>query len=178
MAKDIRSMPKLREPDESILEAELARATHPLGRKPQLVLPLRKQLQDIMWDEVGVLRTEAGMQRGLTGIAQVSDALMDVGVADDNLAFNLTWHDWLNLRSLCDISEVITKAGIARENSRGAHFRIDFPDSGKMEDSDYTIATLKDETVTVTREPVQFTLVRPGETILPADAPDTLVAVP
>ena len=178
MANDIRKMPALREPDESVLEAEFLRAIHPLGRKPQLVLPLRKQLQDVMWDEVGVLRTDVGMKRGLSGIAEVSEALMDVGVASDNLAFNLTWHDWLNLRSLCDISEVITKAGIARENSRGAHFRIDYPDSGKMEDSDYTVATLANDTVTVTREPVQFTIVRPGETILPADAPDTLVAVP
>ena len=37
-------------------------------------------------------------QEGVTRIATVSDALMDVGVAADNLAFNLTWHDWLNLR--------------------------------------------------------------------------------
>ncbi|MFK7890694.1 MAG: L-aspartate oxidase [Granulosicoccus sp.] len=178
MASDIRNMGSLREPDQSVLEAELSRAIHPLGRKPQLILPLRKQLQDVMWDEVGVLRNEAGMKRGLTGIAEVSNSLMDVGVASDNLAFNLTWHDWLNLRSLCDISEVITKAGIARENTRGAHFRVDFPDSGRMEDSDFTVATLADDTVTVTREPVQFSIVRPGDTILPEGSPDTLVAAP
>jgi len=178
MAKDIRHMASLREPDESVLEAEFARAIHPLGRKPERVLPLRKQLQDVMWEEVGVLRTEVGMKRGLTGITEVSDALMDVGVASDNLAFNLTWHDWLNLRSLCDISTVITKAGIARENSRGAHFRVDYPESGRMEDSDFTVATLAGGEVKVSREPVQFTIVRPGKTILPESAPDTLVAVP
>ncbi|MEM1152480.1 MAG: succinate dehydrogenase/fumarate reductase flavoprotein subunit, partial [Pseudomonadota bacterium] len=92
------------------------------------------------------------------------------------LAFNLTWHDWLNLRSLCDISEVITKAGLARENSRGAHYREDFPDPGAMEDSDFTVAQQGGDTVNVTREPVQFTIVRPGETILPDDEPETLVA--
>lgn len=176
MGADIRSMKSLREPDEAVLEAELARAIHPLTQKPQLVLPLRKQLQEIMWEEVGVMRTQVGMQRGLEGISDVSNALMDVGVAGDNLAFNLTWHDWLNLRSLCDISEVITKAGIARENSRGAHYRIDFPEAGCMEDSDYTVAKLEGDDIAVTREPVKFTIVRPGETILPADAPDTLVA--
>jgi fumarate reductase flavoprotein subunit len=101
---------------------------------------------------------------------------MDVGVDGSNLAFNLTWHDWLNLRSLCDISEVITKAGIARENSRGAHFREDFPDSGAMEDSAFTVAQMKGEDVSVSQEPVQFTIVRPGETILPEGEPETLVA--
>ncbi|MEP4979163.1 FAD-binding protein [Ascidiaceihabitans sp.] len=175
MGRDIVGM-TLRDPDEEVLAAELERAIYPLTQKPNLVLPLRKQLQDLMWEEVGVMRTEAGMKRGLAGIAQVSDALMDVGVDDSNLAFNLTWHDWLNLRSLCDISEVITRAGIARENSRGAHFREDFPDPGAMEDSDFTVAQQTTDGVHVTREPVQFTIVKPGETILPKDAPETLVA--
>ncbi|MFK8077474.1 MAG: L-aspartate oxidase, partial [Granulosicoccus sp.] len=61
MAHDIRAMGSLREPDENVLAAEFERAIHPLGRTPQLVLPLRRQLQDVMWDEVGVLRTEHGM---------------------------------------------------------------------------------------------------------------------
>lgn len=176
MGKDIRRMGALREPDQTVLEAELARAIHPLGRKSDLVLPLRQKLQNVMWDEVGVIRTQAGMKRGLNGIAEVSDALMDTGVADDNLAFNLTWHDWLNLRSLCEVSNVITKAGIARENSRGAHYREDFPDPGAMEDSDFTVAEQSGDDVKVTREPVEFTIVRPGETILPDGAPQTLVA--
>ena len=175
MGADVQGM-TLRDPDETVLADELERAIYPLSRKPDLVLPLRKQLQDLMWEEVGVMRTAAGMQRGLSGIAEVSDALMDVGVDDSNLAFNLTWHDWLNLRSLCDISEVITKAGIARENSRGAHFREDFPETGAMEDSDFTVARMNAGRVEVSREPVQFTIVKPGETILPEGEPETLVA--
>ncbi len=166
----------LRVPDEDVLETELARACHPFSRTPGLVLPLRKQLQEAMWDEVGVMRTETGLKRGLTRIATVSDALMDVGVAADNLAFNLTWHDWLNLRSLFDVSEVITKAALARENSRGAHYREDFPDPGAMEDSYFTVARQVNGTVEVGREDVRFTIVRPGETVLPEGAPETLVA--
>jgi fumarate reductase flavoprotein subunit len=166
----------LRVPDEDVLEAELARACHPFSRTPGLLLPLRKQLQEAMWDEVGVMRTETGLKRGLTRIATVSDALMDVGVAADNLAFNLTWHDWLNLRSLFDVSEVITKAALARENSRGAHYREDFPDPGAMEDSYFTVARQVNGTVEVGREDVRFTIVRPGDTVLPEGAPETLVA--
>lgn len=176
MGTDIRSMGALRDPDEAVLEAELARACHPLTRKPALVLPLRKQLQEAMWDEVGVMRTEAGLKRGLTRISEISDALGDIGVAADNLAFNLTWHDWLNLRSLCDISEVITKAALARDNSRGAHYREDRPEPGAMEDSYFTVARQVDGAVEVGREDVQFTIVRPGETVLPDGEPETLVA--
>ena len=175
MGADVQGM-SLRDPDEEVLATELERAIYPLSRKPDLILPLRKQLQDLMWEDVGVMRTEASMKRGLSGIAGVSDALMDVGVDDSNLAFNLTWHDWLNLRSLCDVSEVIAQAGIARENSRGAHFREDFPGDGGLENSDFTVAQMHEDTVEVTREPVAFTIVRPGETILPDHEPETLVA--
>ena len=176
MAEDIKTM-SLREPDENILAMEYERAVYPLQKKPGLVLPLRRQLQDLMWEDVGVMRTAAGMTRALGRIDQVYDALMQVGVDDSNLAFNLTWHDWLNLRSLCEISEVITKAGLARENSRGAHYREDFPDAGSLEDSEFTIARQNNEMVTVDRTPVDFSIVRPGETILPENEPETLVAV-
>lgn len=175
MGRDVAGM-SLRDPDEAVLEAEFARAIAPMGRKTGLVQPLRKQLQDLMWEDVGVMRTLTGLNRAIINIAEVSDNLIEIGLSADNLAFNLTWHDWLNLRSLCDISEVIAKAGIARENSRGAHYREDFPESGAMEDSDFTVATLKDGKVHVTREPVEFSIVKPGETILPDGAPETLVA--
>jgi len=174
MGTDILNMPTLREPDEAVLIAELDRALHPLTKPPALVLALRQQLQDVMWDEVGVIRNAHTMQRGISGISDVSNELMDVGVASDNLAFNLTWHDWLNMRSLCDVSEVITQAGIARENSRGAHYRDDFPEAGNMKDSEYTVVKMEGEGIKVTRDPVQFTIVSLGQTVLPDQQRETV----
>lgn len=176
MATDIRAMGALREPDETMLEAEIARARYPLSQAPAPIHPLRTELQDVMWEDAGVIRSEAGMNRALRGIADVKARLMGTGVAGDNLAFNLTWHDWLNLQSLCEVSEVITKAGLARENSRGAHFREDFPESGDLASSYFTVARQTDTEIEVTREPVRFTIVSPGETILPEGEPETLVA--
>ncbi|WP_298837106.1 FAD-binding protein [uncultured Roseobacter sp.] len=176
MGQDLRRMPTLRDPDENVLQAEVARAVRPLQLKPALVQPLRNQLQEAMWDDVGVMRTADGLTRGLGRIREVSAELLETGVSAENLAFNLTWHDWLNLASLCEISEVITKAALARENSRGAHYREDFPEEGAMVDSYFTVARREGEQVSVTREDVQFTVVRPGETILPDGEPETLVA--
>lgn len=176
MGADIRSMSALRDPDEAVLEAEIARARHPLGQPAALVQPLRQKLQEAMWNDVGVIRTATGITRGLARIAAIAEDLMQTGVANDTLAFNLTWHDWLNLRSLCDVSEVIAQAALARENSRGAHYRTDFPDEGDMNASYFTIARKSGNDLTVTRAPVRFSIVRYGETVLPAGEPETLVA--
>ncbi|WP_322990378.1 FAD-binding protein [Hoeflea sp.] len=175
MGADIRRMGALRDPDETVLDAEIARACQPLGRKPANIQALRHELQEAMWEDVGVIRNRRGMERGIGRVADISDELMQVGVAGDNLAFNLTWHDWLNVRSLCDVSEVIAHAGLARENSRGAHYREDFPEPGDLESSYFTVARQSGSDIEVDCEPVQFTIVRPGETILPAGEPETLV---
>ena len=110
----------------------------------------------------------------LASVAAIKSELWDIGVADDTRAFNLTWHDWLNMASLCDVSEAITGAALARENSRGAHFRDDYPEEGDLEASYFTVVQNGD----VSRAPVNFSIVRPGKTILPDDAPETLVAQP
>jgi len=175
MGMDIRRMGALRDPDETILDQEIARACQPLGQKNANIQALRHELQEAMWEDVGVIRTRRGMERGVNRVADISEELMEAGVASDNLAFNLTWHDWLNVRSLCDVSKVIAEAGLERENSRGAHFRDDFPEPGDLESSYFTVARQKGNALEVAREPVKFSIVRPGETILPAGEPETLV---
>jgi fumarate reductase flavoprotein subunit len=176
MGRDIRAMGALREPDETALEAEMARALRPLSLDPAPIQPLRHELQEAMWEDVGVMRTAKRMTRGLRRVAEIEARLMETGAGGGARAFNLTWHDWLNMASLCEISAVIAEAGLVRENSRGAHFREDFPEEGSLEDSYFTVARKTGEALEVTREAVQFSIVRPGESILPEGEPETLVA--
>ena len=164
------------DPDETVLDAEVARTRAPLGIAAQPLQPLRQTLQDVMWDDVGVMRTKQGLEKGLQSIAGVASSLDDIGVDPANLAFNLAWHDWLNVQSLVEISETIARSALARENSRGAHFREDFPDAGELETSYFTQVQSFGKGSDLTREPVQFSIVSPGETILDEDEPETLVA--
>jgi fumarate reductase flavoprotein subunit len=159
-----------RAPDEDALDAEVARALHPFSRKGGNLNALRERLLDTMWDDVGVVRDRPGLDRGLAALAEIEAELLETGVLDDGRAFNLTWHDWLNLRSLTEISQVIALAALKRENSRGAHYRSDFPGEGDLATSRYTVARQTAGGLELTDEPVEFTHVRPGETLLQAAA--------
>ncbi|MDB5589629.1 FAD-binding protein [Enterovirga sp.] len=162
----IAAHPGRRAPDEDVLAAEIARAQHPFGKTPGNVHVLRERLMDLMWDEVGVVRDAAGIARGLAGLDALEAELLETGVADGDRAFNLTWHDWLNLRSLVETSRVIALAAGRRENSRGAHFRSDFPEPGDLDTSTYTVVRQGAAGLAITEEPVQFTIVRPGQSLL------------
>ena len=175
MGADALKMGALHDPDETVLEEELTRALIPFSARPGNVQEFRTRLMNIMWDDVGVMRDAASIRRGIEKIAALKDEMETVGVAADNLAFNLSWHDWLNLQSLIDTSEVIAKAGLSRENSRGAHFREDFPDAGPFEQSYFTVAKSGDNGIEVSREAVKFTIVKPGESLLGVNEAKTLV---
>jgi succinate dehydrogenase flavoprotein subunit len=155
-----------RAPDEDILQAEAARALHVFTQKPGDLNPLRERLFDIMWDDVGVIRDAAGLDRAMAALDGIEAELLATGVADGERRFNLTWHDWLNLRSLVEVSRVIAAAAKWRENSRGAHFRIDFPAPGDFASSRFSIARQTGGKLAITDAPVVFSHVRPGETLV------------
>jgi fumarate reductase flavoprotein subunit len=155
-----------RPPDPAVLDAELDRAQQPFSRRPGNLNALREKLLDTMWDDVGVVRHRAGMERGLAALDAIEAELLDSGVADRDRRFNLTWHDWLNLRSLCEVSRVIALAALRRENSRGAHYRSDFTEPGDLATSTFTVARQKAGRIEIADEPVLFTHVKPGETLL------------
>lgn len=156
----------LKDIDEAVLDAEVARALKPIGKATGDVHALRLKLMDAMWDDVGVLRNGPGLRRGLEKLADIRAELAETGIAGGSRAFNLTWHDWLNMQSLVETSEVITRAALSRENSRGAHYREDFTDAGDLDASYFTVARQTGGALTVERAPVEFTIVRPGETLL------------
>ena len=166
MPRFIAADPGHRDPDAHVLDAEVQRALLPFERKGGDLNDLRERLLAVMWDEVGLVRDRPGLDRAIAALDSIEGELLATGVADAERAFNLTWHDWLNLRSLTEVSRVIALAARKRENSRGAHFRSDFPEPGDLTSSRFTVARQTAAGIDITDEPVAFTHVRPGETLL------------
>jgi len=154
------------EPDPAVVQAALARARAPLGRRGGDLHALREQLSTVMWDDAGIVRDAAGLNRALVALGELRAALDRAGVTEATRAYNMTWHDWLNLDSLVHVSEAIVRAALAREDSRGAHFRSDFPDVRDLEHSWFSVVSQRGAAMDVSRRPVQFTRVRPGQTLL------------
>jgi len=134
---------------------------------------LRERLADCMWDDAGIVRDKAGLERAAARLETLRDELLEVGVADGNRAYNLTWQDWLNLDSLLHVSKAIVHAALAREDSRGAHFREDYPEVRDLENSWFSVIRMQGGALQLERRPVAFTRVSPGQTILTEEEAST-----
>ncbi|MDH3218446.1 MAG: FAD-binding protein [Gammaproteobacteria bacterium] len=157
------------EADIEIVEGAIDECLLPFRQHAGDMNSMRDRLLDLMWDDVGVLRDAAGLSRAQAGLAGLKSELAATGIGDDNRVFALSWHDWLNLRSLIEVSEVVAAASLSRENSRGAHFREDFPEVGSLDESYFTIARRHRDQLLVERAPVEFSIVKPGETLIQND---------
>ena len=170
MAAYVPAHGKLREPDESAIATAVAECRRPLTQPQGDTGALRGELYELMWNDVGVFRNAAGLHRAEGALVALDERLDRTGIAGDSLVFNLTWHDWLNLKSLILVSRAITAASLAREESRGAHFRSDFPTAGPDDDLAFTRVQLSGGAISVGHEPVRFSRISPGESMLGADA--------
>jgi succinate dehydrogenase / fumarate reductase flavoprotein subunit len=83
-------------------------------------------LQNMMQDLVGIVRTESDMRRALEGILALRKRAAEVGVTG-NREYNPGWHTAMDLDNLLTCSEAVTRSALERQESRGGHFREDFP---------------------------------------------------
>ena len=156
----------LPEPDKSAIDAAYARAFAPLGRKAGNLPEMRERLYSIMWDDVGILRDAKSLARGKAALDALAGDIADCGVDDSSRRYNLTWMDRLNLENLTLVSRAICAAADFRRDSRGAHYREDFPQSSDLAASHFTSVTLSGSEPMVETRAVEFTRVKPGQSLL------------
>jgi succinate dehydrogenase / fumarate reductase flavoprotein subunit len=115
---------------------------------------VQHRLQDVMQELVGIVRQEPEMLQALERIRELKAASERVSV-DGNREYNAGWHTALDLHSLLTVSEIVTCAALERKESRGAHFRDDFPAKDKHYDG-FNIVVRKGAggEMQLTREPI------------------------
>ncbi len=131
--------------------APLENSEEPNGEGP---FQIQYELQDLMQDLVGIVRTKKEIEEALERIQELKKRSKTVSVPG-NREYNGGWHTALDLHNLLTVSEAIARAALAREESRGAHFREDFP--AKSDDEAKTNVVLNKESdgdMALVRQPV------------------------
>jgi succinate dehydrogenase / fumarate reductase flavoprotein subunit len=112
--------------DDAQIDAAVKWALAPFERKGENPFVVQRDLQEMMQANVGIVRLEDEMKHALEALAKLKQRALQTAV-DRNRDYNPGWHTALDLEHLLTCSEAITTAAIARKESRGGHFREDFP---------------------------------------------------
>jgi succinate dehydrogenase/fumarate reductase flavoprotein subunit len=111
-----------------VAEAETAAnrfLNRPSGEDPWR---LRSDLGKLMWERVGIVRSGPKLRQAVAELSEETARAAQVS-ARGGRQFNLTWQQALDLRNLLLVSDLIARSALLREDSRGAHYREDFPET-------------------------------------------------
>ena len=126
----------------------------PFERSGEGPYQVQHDLQDLMQSKVGIVRRQDEMEQALEGILKLRERARHVAVGG-NREYNPGWHTALDLNNLLTVSEAITRAALQRKESRGAHFRDDFPEKDETFGTfNLIVRKAKDGEMQVSRQPL------------------------
>jgi succinate dehydrogenase/fumarate reductase flavoprotein subunit len=147
-------------------EAAAARAAAPLDRgNAAEVYAIQRELRDVMWEHAGLVRDAEGLALAGATVERLTERLSAAGVPGHR-ALNTAWQDWLNVESQLTAARLIVASALARRESRGAHWRQDFPAAATAPPVSVRVAAGGEGGPRVWSEPVAMTRAQP-----PAGAP-------
>jgi len=150
-------------PDRGKIDEEIKRASSLLMRK-EGIRPgeIKSKLTSLMWDKVGIFRTGKEIQEAITEVERIREnELSRLCVTDNRTRYNREWIETLEIQNLVTVAEMVAKAALMREESRGAHFRRDFPKTDNKNWFNNIIIRQERGEMTFTKTPVVATAMKP-----------------
>jgi succinate dehydrogenase / fumarate reductase flavoprotein subunit len=124
------------------------------GADTETPYAVQTELQELMQQQVGIIREDAQMAAALERIQALRGRARSVRVEGHRL-FNTSWHTALDIRNQLTVAEAITRAALERKESRGAHSRSDFPSKDEgMSRVNFIVRTADDGSMRVVSEPI------------------------
>lgn len=123
---------------------------------------LREALGTVMAEHFGIIRTQVRMEAGLQKLRALMERVPHLVLQDLGHVFNLELVDALQLLSMMEMAEVIAVSAMARQESRGAHARTDFPTRNDVDWLKHTVAVRGQYGPHLTYPPVTITRIPPA----------------
>jgi succinate dehydrogenase / fumarate reductase flavoprotein subunit len=120
-------------------------------------------MQEIMMDKVSVFRRDSQLTEALEKIRELKERYKNISLQDKGHCFNRDFLDAIELGHMLDLAEIITMGALYRKESRGAHFREDFPERNDKTFLVHTLVSLTDEGPQIFEKPVKITRFQPKE---------------
>ena len=168
--KIINDIKEISEPDslpmKSAVKAVESKIEEILGRREGAsIFKVKENMAEIMFQKFGIFRDGKIMEEGLKEIKRMQKNLSHLTPNNKNLELNQTLIQLLELEGMLKIAEVVAYGAIRREESRGSHTRIDYPDRDDDNYLKHTLAVLKDGNIDLSNKSVTLGMFEPKERV-------------
>jgi succinate dehydrogenase / fumarate reductase flavoprotein subunit len=140
--------------DSSQLEAAEREMLAPFAHNGEYPYEIHRDLQEIMQSLVGIFRTDEDLRKALGSLEHFKPRVASVRI-DGSRMFNPGWHLTQDLKSMLLISEAVARSALARQESRGAHSRLDYPKLDEAWGKKNNIISEQGGTMTLRQEAVR-----------------------
>jgi succinate dehydrogenase / fumarate reductase flavoprotein subunit/fumarate reductase flavoprotein subunit len=158
--------------DADQIESIVDRVSAPLDRSDGAdIYDLREELERTMWECVGVVREEEKLEEGIERLQRIQGRLPEVSV-NGSRQYNLEWNEYMDVENLAIAAEMVARSALHRTESRGAHYREEYPEPDDDEWLANVYVRQDGDEMEVWDESVVFTRLHPDEVDDDAAIPD------
>ncbi len=163
-AQRVRELTVHPEPDPEPVSSSAESLLRPIRAQGTInAYEVKRELQDMAWRRAGVIREGESLKTALVDIDRIKQkTLTDMASRAKETHFNPEWLECLQVENITLILEMITRSALLRQESRGAHFRKDFPEMDSQQWLSSTVIRKTGESMAVTKEPVAMPFVKPA----------------
>ena len=122
---------------------------------------IRRELQEMMMDRCSVFRTEQGLEQAKEKISELIERFAGIGVENKSQAFNMELTDALDCEALLNLARVMVESALFRKESRGVHYREDYPNRDDDNFLVHTMASEGPDGPVISTKPVRITQFKP-----------------
>ena len=150
--------------DRRDIERKVEQAQNFLKRKEGVrPIQVKTKLAQLMWDKVGIFRTQSELQEAISEIEQIQKKeLSKLHVTDSGTRYNHEWIEALEVENMILVANAVARAALMREESRGAHYRTDFPKTDNKNWFVNIMVKQEGSKMSFSKIPVTITLLKPG----------------
>ncbi|MEW5921377.1 MAG: FAD-binding protein [Bacillota bacterium] len=152
------------EPNREQVEEKCAALLAPLERNEGVsYFGLRRQAQEIMWTQVGLVRDGEKLEKAAAALTSLREQSSRICVRNKTRECNREWMEALETQNMLLLAEAMARSALYRKETRGAHYRRDYPEKNNDQWLVNVVATLEGEKLNINQAPVEFTYLKPEE---------------
>ncbi len=154
-----KTLPPLPQQAENVVVDKIADLLGSMGNEHVPVL--RSAMQRLMTEKCSVFRNNEGLKEALVEIRQLKTRFLNVGIGCKDKMFNYELQETFELENMLKVAEAIVFSALQRKESRGAHFRSDYPQRNDEEELRHTLVYLTPGGLKTTYKPISITRFTP-----------------